>query len=178
MKSLYKYIPYEEFNIVYFGKTEDVYEKLKSIIETDYNKKQPKSEVFGWKVESDKTFGGIVFEDRFEAERLTAPNQNSFRPLIFGELIKLDENRVNIKVIQKLPDWILGISVVLFLGGLFGSITTIIYGLKGGYYIAPFFSILFPFFIYILVVASFKNDSRMFREHLNKAFMNNVTNTQ
>ena len=176
MKSLYRYIPYEEYTIVYSGSIEDVREKLKSFIETDYTKKQPKSKQFVWKVESDKAFGGIVLEDRFEAERLTASNHNSFRPLIFGELIKLDKNSINVKVIQKLPDLILGISVVLFLGALFGSITTIIYEIKSGNYFTPFFSILFPLFIYILVVASFKNDSRMFRELLNKAFMDKVTN--
>lgn len=167
LKVSHRYLPYEKFTVEYFGNVNDVYSKLISIIETDFQKRQPKNSVFNWQVESNKKFGGVIHEGVFNIERLTHPHQNSFRPLISGKFTA-NVDKTQIEVIQKLPLHIAVLSAIIFLGAVFGSIIVIIYEFLDNNYFAPFLTLLFPIAVYAMVLGGFKYESKIFRSSLSQ----------
>lgn len=164
MKSIYKYLPYEEFNIHTNYDPEYVCAQLKILIEINPSKKKQSL----WTGESDTTkqYGGFVLDNRFEAERLNV-GRNAWRPLISGSIKSSGETTI-VSVKQAIMSQVLFFSLIWLIGGLFGAIMIIYHEALSGNYCIPLLSLLFPFGGYLLFLLAFKHESMNFRNDLKR----------
>jgi len=168
MKNIYKYIPYDEFELTLNLNNNDVYKKLLEEVETDYSKR--KKNVITGSFESKKQFEGTIDLYKFEINRLIS-NRNSFLPNIKAEIITVDENTTLIKGNQKVETGIIIFGIVWILGALFALVMTIVYSIINKQFDPKIFiPLIFLFGGYGLIMGSFIVERNNTREFFKKLF--------
>lgn len=168
MKNIYKYIPYDEFELTLHLNNNDVYKKLLEEIETDYSKR--KKNVITGSFESKKQFEGTLAPNKFEINRLIS-NRNSFLPNIKAEIIGVDENTTIIKGNQKIELGVMIFGILWMLGAIFALVITIIYSIINKQFDPKIFiPLIFVLGGYGLIMGSFIVERNYTREFFKKLF--------